>query len=51
MKVIFEIITFNLIRILFYRAHYDAVFELVSILQNAAFWYMKHAAKVSAQEE
>lgn len=35
----------------YYRAHYDAVFELVSVLQNAAFWYVKHASKVAAQDE
>ncbi|XP_068217945.1 BRO1 domain-containing protein BROX-like [Palaemon carinicauda] len=33
------------------ESHYDAVFELVSILQNAAFWYMKHASKIAAQED
>ncbi|XP_063588904.1 BRO1 domain-containing protein BROX-like [Penaeus indicus] len=33
------------------EAHFDAIFELVSVLQNAAFWYMKHASKVAAQEE
>ncbi|XP_071515466.1 BRO1 domain-containing protein BROX-like isoform X2 [Panulirus ornatus] len=33
------------------ESHFDAVFELVSVLQNAAFWYMKHASKISAQEE
>ncbi|KAB7505141.1 BRO1 domain-containing protein BROX [Armadillidium nasatum] len=33
------------------EAHNDAMFELVSVLQNAAFWYMKHAAKVAAQDE
>ncbi|MCL4145815.1 UNVERIFIED_CONTAM: hypothetical protein GTU68_005802, partial [Idotea baltica] len=33
------------------ESHYDAVFELVSTLQNASFWYIKHAAKVAAQED
>ncbi|XP_047495791.1 BRO1 domain-containing protein BROX-like [Penaeus chinensis] len=33
------------------EAHFDAIYELVSVLQNAAFWYMKHASKVAAQEE
>ncbi|XP_076069364.1 BRO1 domain-containing protein BROX-like [Oratosquilla oratoria] len=32
-------------------SHFDVVYELVSILQNVAFWYMKHAAKVAAQDE
>lgn len=33
------------------EAHHDAVYELVSVLQNTAFWYMKHASKIAAQEE
>ena len=33
------------------EAHFDAVFELMSVLQNAAFWYLKHAAAVAAKEE
>ncbi|KAG7154059.1 BRO1 domain-containing protein BROX-like [Homarus americanus] len=33
------------------EGHFDAVFELVSVLQNAAFWYMKHAFKISAQDD
>uniref|UniRef100_A0A2P2I9C9 BRO1 domain-containing protein BROX-like n=1 Tax=Hirondellea gigas TaxID=1518452 RepID=A0A2P2I9C9_9CRUS len=32
------------------ETHYDAVFELVCVLQNAGFWYFKHATKVAAQE-
>ncbi|XP_045617960.1 BRO1 domain-containing protein BROX [Procambarus clarkii] len=33
------------------ESHFDTIFELVSILQNAAFWYFKHASKISAQED
>lgn len=33
------------------ESHHDAVFELVSVLQNAAFWYMKHASKIAGQED
>ncbi|KAA0185321.1 hypothetical protein HAZT_HAZT003254 [Hyalella azteca] len=33
------------------RSQFDAIFELVSVLQNAAFWYFKHAAKVAAQDD
>ncbi|KAK8399365.1 hypothetical protein O3P69_003465 [Scylla paramamosain] len=33
------------------EGHYDAIYELVSVLQNTAFWYMKHASKIAAQEE
>lgn len=33
------------------ESHFDAVFELVCVLQNAAFWYFKHASKVAAQDD
>ncbi|KAK4324073.1 hypothetical protein Pmani_005258 [Petrolisthes manimaculis] len=33
------------------ESHYDAIFEMVSVLQNTAFWYMKHASKIAAQED
>ncbi|KAF2352749.1 BRO1 domain [Trinorchestia longiramus] len=32
------------------ESQFDAVFELVSVLQNVALWYFKHAAKVAAQD-
>lgn len=34
-----------------YRAQKDAVFEVISVCQNVALWYMKHAAKIAGKEE
>jgi len=33
------------------ESHFDSVFEMLSILQNASFWYLKHAAAVAGAEE
>lgn len=36
---------------LFISSQQDAVFELISVCQNTAIWYMKHAAMIAGKDE
>ena len=33
------------------EAAHDAAFEMASVIMNAAFWHMKHAAMIAAKDE